>query len=251
MHPVTAGQGIAQAGAKDWLLKLPPVQSGYHNAQLWNYVQQSKLNSTVQLENRPPLRLSLSAYCVGEPDELVGTAGFGFWNHPLSPERRRLPRLPRAVWFFFASKRSNMALASDVPGSGWKCAVIDTINPCALALMPLAVPAALALRSKWLYSRLYPAIQRALKIDEHPLDLSLLRERHRYQIDWLVDRVSFSIDSQLIFETPFSPAGPLGLVIWMDNRYAVVTPQGHFGFGVEAVEREQGMMVEEIEMSDG
>ncbi|MBE2182927.1 MAG: hypothetical protein IAE89_05845 [Anaerolineae bacterium] len=227
------------------------MQSGYHNAQLWNYVQRSNLNSPVQLENQPPLRLSLSAYCIGEPGELVGTAGFGFWNHPLSPERRRFPRLPRAAWFFFASKRSNMALDYDVPGSGWKCAVIDAINPRALALIPLALPAALAMQSKTLYAKLYPAVQRALKIDEHPLDLEILREHHHYQIDWLIDRVSFSIDNHTVFETPFSPAGPLGLVIWMDNRLAVVTPQGHFGFGAEAVRREQGMVVEKIVMSDG
>lgn len=233
------------------MLKLPPVQSGYHNAQLWNYVQLSAPRSPIQLKNRPPLRLSLTSFCIGEPENLVGTAGFGFWNHPFSPDRYRFPRLPRAVWFFFASKRSNMALDYAVPGSGWKCAVIDAINPRALALMPLAFPAALAMRSKKLYAKLYPPIQRALKIDEHPLDLGLLRERHLYQIDWLPERVIFSIDNHPVFETPFSPTGPLGLVIWMDTRYAIITPQGHVGAGVEKVTHEQGLVIENLALHTG
>lgn len=143
-----------------------------------------------------------------------------------------------------------MALDYNVPGNGWKCAVINAINPRALALTPLALPAALAMRSKKLRAKLYPPIQRALKIDEHPLALNLLRERHCYQIDWLPERAIFSLDNQPIFETPFSPTEPLGLIIWMDTRYAVVTPQGQVGFGVEMVKQEQGLAIEELKIEN-
>ncbi len=248
MQPVAAGIGVVQEKENGWSLKLPPTPSGYHNAQLWNYVQLSSPRSPVQLQNRPPLRLSLTAYATGNPEEFVGTAGFGFWNHPFSPDRYRFPRLPRALWFFFASKQSNMALDYNVPGNGWKCGVIDAINPRALALMPLALPAALAMRSKKVYAKLYPSIQRALKIDEHPIPLNLLRERHHYQIDWMLDHVEFSIDHEPVFITSFSPSGPLGLVIWMDTRYAIVTPQANIGFGVEAVKQAQGLEIEALKI---
>jgi hypothetical protein len=38
----------------------------------------------------------------------------------------------------------------------------------------------------------------------------------------------------------------LGFLAWVDNQYAVVIPQGRFGWGVLPLEREQGMVIEEI-----
>ncbi|MGH2487309.1 MAG: hypothetical protein ACRDHE_14975, partial [Ktedonobacterales bacterium] len=46
---------------------------------------------------------------------LRGTAGFGFWNYPLT-RAGGVPRLPNAVWFFAASPPSNMALVPGRPG---------------------------------------------------------------------------------------------------------------------------------------
>ena len=48
---------------------------------------------------------------------LRGTAGFGFWNYPFSVRGDPL-MLPEAVWFFYASPPSNMALIPGVPGWG-------------------------------------------------------------------------------------------------------------------------------------
>ena len=50
---------------------------------------------------------------------LRGTAGFGFWNYPLSLTGAVL-RPPDAIWFFGASQPSNMALVPGMPGWGWK-----------------------------------------------------------------------------------------------------------------------------------
>jgi hypothetical protein len=36
--------------------------------------------------------------------------------------------LPRAIWFFYASPPSHMDLALDVPGYGWKAAMIDATS---------------------------------------------------------------------------------------------------------------------------
>ena len=69
---------------------------------------------------RPPLRLVVRARAshpqhpahgqfVGSDLPLLGTAGFGFWNYPFSLTGVPLA-LPEAVWFFYASPPSNMAL---------------------------------------------------------------------------------------------------------------------------------------------
>src|SRR5215470_16049731 len=90
---------------------------------------------------RPPLRLMVQARASGP---LAGTAGFGFWNNPLSPLREGWPALPSAIWFFHASPPSDMPLARGVPGQGWKAACIDATQPAALAWAPLALPIVLA-----------------------------------------------------------------------------------------------------------
>ena len=57
-----------------------------------------------------------------------------------------MPTLPRAIWFFYGSLPSNMSLALDVPGYGWKAATIDALRPSALA-RGIAVLFGRALRS--------------------------------------------------------------------------------------------------------
>ena len=84
---------------------------------------------------RPPLRLnviarsSLPAATLRNYDEdtvtLQGTAGFGFWNYPFSVKGDIL-MLPEAVWFFYASPPSNMALVPGIPGWGWKAQVVHS-----------------------------------------------------------------------------------------------------------------------------
>jgi hypothetical protein len=39
-----------------------------------------------------------------------------------------------------------------------------------------------------------------------------------------------------ILETQVSPAGPLGLVLWVDNQYASLPPDGRIGSGTLANE---------------
>ena len=118
--------------------------------------------------------MTVTAWASAPADQLRGTAGFGFWNHPFSPDVRRLPRLPRAIWFFFAAPPSNMALAYGVPGFGWKAATIDATRPGALALAPFGLPAILLMRRESLYAKLWRVIQRRLNIGEHLLANALL-----------------------------------------------------------------------------
>jgi len=213
----------------------------YSNAQIADY-EYSRFNFVW----KPPLRMMVTAWASCPADSLRGTAGFGFWNHPFSPDSKRLPRLPQAIWFFFAAPPSNMALAQGVPGYGWKAATLDATRPAALALTPLVIPTLLLMRVPALYARLWHRIQRTLKIDEHLLDPALLAERHTYTLDWRTDGAVFAVDGAVVLETPHSPIGPTGFVAWIDNQYAVVTPQGKFRFGIVPLEHDQSLVLESV-----
>jgi hypothetical protein len=176
---------------------------------------------------RPPLRLTVRARTSGP---LTGTAGFGFWNNPFSPLGGR-PALPVAVWFFYASPPSDMPLALGVPGYGWKTACIDATQPAALAWAPLAPLVILANRSPALYRRVWPRVQRSLRIREAPIGL-LAQQWRTYVIEWRSDIARFSVDSEIVLETRTPPRGPLGFVAWIDNQWMRVTPRGGLGWGL-------------------
>jgi hypothetical protein len=235
------GGGTVRVGGGVVTMTIQPSRDRYSNAQIDDYHHDG-----FRFRWRPPLRLTVIAQASAPAEALRGTAGFGFWNHPFSPDAHRLPRLPQAIWFFFASPPSNMALAYSVPGFGWKAATIDSTRPGAIAMTPLALPAALLMRAPSLYARLYPYIQRRLNIAERLLDGGLLAERHRYTIEWRSEGALFAVDGEPVLETPYAPRGAAGFVAWMDNRYAVVTPQGSFGFGIVSAEREQSIMLEQV-----
>ncbi len=235
------GAGTVRAGQGRLSLTVAGGYDGYSNAQIADYVYE-RLDFTW----RPPLRMTVTAWASAPGDQLRGTAGFGFWNHPFSPDLRRLPHLPQAIWFFFAAPPSDMQLAYGVPGHGWKAAMIDASHPGALMLAPFAAPAVLLMRAPALYARLWQPIQRRLRISERLLDGSLLASRHTYTLDWRPDGATFAIDGETIHEAPYAPHGACGFVAWIDNQYAVVTPQGRFRFGVVPVERDQTLVLEQV-----
>jgi hypothetical protein len=233
------GRVTAQAGAL-WMTT-KPEHNVYSNAQIADYSYGS-----YHFRWKPPVRMTVTAWSDGAAESLRGTAGFGFWNHPFSPDSKRLPRLPQAIWFFFSAPPSNMALAQGVPGFGWKAATIDATGGRAKAFAPFGLPAMLLMRRPGLYGKLWPAIQRALKIEEKLLDLSLLSARHAYTIDWRADGATFGIDGATVFETSVAPRGKAGFVAWIDNQYAVVTPQGEIKFGIVALERVQSLILDSV-----
>src|SRR6266487_1462280 len=160
---------------------------------------------------------------------LRGTAGFGFWNYPFSIKGDSL-MLPEAVWFFYASPPSNMALVPGVPGWGWKAQVVHSLRPGALfATVPTALSAGWARVSgnsaaagRWL-RRLSGACEALISAD--------MTEWHTYTLDWFKQKAIFSVDGVQVLNVLQPPARPLGFVAWLDNQYAVVTPRGTFRFG--------------------
>ena len=202
---------------------------------------------------RPPLRLILRArFSHPSVDEtadpalaISGTAGFGFWNDPFGMTGRRLPALPQAVWFFYTAPPSNLKLAHDARGWGWKAATIDARRWQFAALaptIPLAVP---LMNVDAFYRRLWPIGQRAIGVAERTVPVSMT-DWHIYAIDWHRKSVRFSVDGQPLLETQHAPAGPLGLVIWLDNQYMQVTPWGQFAWGTVAKEKEEWLELDWI-----
>jgi hypothetical protein len=39
------------------------------------------------------------------------------------------------------------------------------------------------------------------------------------------------VEGKPVLETATAPFGPLGLVLWVDNQYAALAPDGRLGFG--------------------
>jgi len=211
----------------------------YHNAQICDY---GGLHGWT-MKWQPPLRMTVTAWA---DQPYAGTAGFGFWNHPFSPDARRLPRLPAAIWFFFAAPPNDMRLALDVAGHGWKASTLDAAHLRAAALAPTAPALMLLMRAPSLYRRLWRRIQPILKVSERALDPALLGERHTYRIDWLKDGARWYVDDRLVLESPYSPRGALGFVAWIDNQYAVAVPKGIFGWGITPLTRAQSLHIDDV-----
>lgn len=205
-------------------LTLPQAShTAYSDAQLHDYAGLARRNFPWQA----PLAFSIRARI---SPQTQGTAGFGFWNNPLAP-LGGLPALPQAAWFLWASPPSAMEMAQDIPGYGWKAATIDAGRPAALGWVPLAPAVLLACRHPGLRRRIWPHVQRALAVDE----CQLLHDPgawHTYELIWLRDRVIFGVDGRQVLVSRTAPRGPLGLVIWIDNQWARVTPSGSFGWGL-------------------
>ncbi len=247
-----AGGGSLELGGDSLrLVKDKTSAQAYTDAQIDDYQKLARRS----FPWRPPLRLIVRARFshAGPPlvrgaEILRGTAGFGFWNDPFLMTGPRLPTLPRAIWFFYASPPSDMKLDLHTPGCGWKAAAVDALRwpvlPLALSA-PLAVPL-MNLRS--LYLRLWPTFQRALRVAEAPVRAPMT-DWHTYTIDWGRDSARFAVDDRAVLATDRSPRGPLGLVIWLDNQYLVATPWGRFRYGLLACEERQWLELESVEIA--
>lgn len=246
LHITQIGSGRVQQEVNDtgetWRLHLPSTPDssrGYHDAQIATY------RTHQDFQYYPGVRLQVNAYAEGD---LQGTAGFGFWNHPFVPGQRGF-RLPKAVWFFFSAPPSNMRLASGVNGAGWKAATFDATRWQFLVLLPTAPIGFLLMKFPVLYRTLWPIGQRALAVQETMLDGALLQTERTYTLEWTPEYARFWVDDAEVLNAPVQINGPLGFIAWVDNQFAVVTPQGDFRMGVVPVTHPQTFVVRNISIS--
>ncbi|HLO17246.1 MAG TPA: hypothetical protein VK206_20605 [Anaerolineales bacterium] len=229
----------------EYRLSIPAgAAAKYRLAQLDDYAQTKRSH----FPWRPPLHLSLSARTSSHA--IPGTWGFGLWNDPFGlslgfgGNPLRLPTLPNAAWFFSASKENYLSFKSGqlhtpaghftpaghlgsaptFPANGFLTQVFR-----APRFHPLLIPAGIALP----FSRKATRQFMGKIIEEDAIAINAdVTQWHKYQLDWREKQVSFEVDDIQVFESPFSPDPPLGLVIWIDNQFAAFTPEGKIGFGV-------------------
>ena len=213
-----------------WHLEIPAGPGGvYRWAQLDDYQGLPR----GQFLWDPRVRLDLQARVSAE--DLPGTWGFGLWNDPFSASfglvgmNARLPALPNTAWFFYAGAPNYLALRDDHPAQGFLASTFTAPRIPSLLLAPgaLALPL-LALRP---FARLARRLARALIGESAVLVPTDPTGWHAYTVDVRKDRAAFLVDGTEIFATPFTPRGPLGLVLWIDNQYAAFPPSGKLGFG--------------------
>jgi len=89
---------------KTWRLHLDPAEDGYADAQLDDYGGLARRAYRWHRGTSMTLRARFS-HLAGE---LIGTAGFGFWNAPFGDPTVGWPTLPKATWFFYASTPSDL-----------------------------------------------------------------------------------------------------------------------------------------------
>ena len=246
----TPGAQVQPTGEDSWRLAIPAGPDGqYRVAQLDDY---GKLRREAFPHTAP---LSFSIRARASHPEIPGTWGFGLWNNPFSMavltgvEILRLPALPNTAWFFFATPPNFLSLRDDLPGWGalamslcaprWPPALIALGTP-ALPLLMWAPTAGLLRR---IACRLIH--QSAVKMD---LDVT---RWHHYSLTWQPERVVFVVDDHAVLETGTVPSGPLSLVIWVDNQYAGLPPNGRLSFGSLANPAEAWIELEDLQVKAG
>jgi hypothetical protein len=208
--------------------------SGYRVAQVDDYTQLSR-------RKFPHHYLTLSLRARASSDSIPGTWGFGLWNDPFGLSLGfggnlfRLPALPNAVWFFHASEENYLSFKSpstttqgeDIQGvaaNGFLAQVFRSPS-----FHPLLIPAGLALP----FSRKQTRRMLGRIIEEDGIALSVdVTQWHGYSFELSPKRVAFYVDEAQAFDSPVSPRGPLGIVIWIDNQYAAFRPDGKMEWGV-------------------
>lgn len=224
-------------------LHLPIHQTGYADAQIDDCIGRRQVYPW-----RPGTQFSLRARFSHEADELVGTAGFGFWNAPFGDPTVPWPMLPQATWFFFGSPPNDLPLARHGLGQGWFASTLDATTWRAVRLAPLALPVLLLNQFAGLRRKIWPWVQRQLQISFQPIQESMT-EWHTYQLIWRKSGCEFWLDGRLVHQTPFSPGGPLGFVCWIDNQFMVATANGRFRWGTLSVTSPQFMEVEGLQIT--
>lgn len=185
---------------------------------------------------KPPLRLSIRARMSHRAGEMLGTAGFGFWNDPFDWVGN-VQAPPNALWFFYASPQSDMAFAPSVRGHGWKAAMLNAgrADPVTMAIGNFVF------NLPGMSKLVFKAAQSRINAHEKILDEVALTDWHVYEIEWREREARFSVDGTEVLVAPNPPRMPLGFVAWVDNNAPVMGPGREFSFKRIAIPQRQWM----------
>jgi hypothetical protein len=237
--PTCIGNGLLSFSYSSLRLEMMAAQQGhYTDAQIDDYAGHARS----QFPWHAPLRMEVCARFsheaagtttqVTDSNYLRGTAGFGFWNYPFSV-RGDILMPPEAIWFFYASPPSNMALVPGIIGWGWKAQVVHSMRAGALAAV---LPTAFTIGWASITGHSQPAarwLQRLSGASETLLSADMLHW-HTYTLEWQQQQARFWVDGHPVLSVPNPPVRSLGFVAWLDNQYAIATPRGVLRFGTVA-----------------
>jgi hypothetical protein len=220
-------------------LAIPASQAPrYDDAQLDDY-------ANLPRRNFPHRSLDLSLRARASAASTPGTWGFGVWNDPFGLSLGfggnpfRLPALPNAAWFFYASPQNYLSFQNNRSAQGF---LAQTFR--APRFHPALIGAGLALPFSRIAAR--RGLGRVIAEDSAALSVDVT-QWHGYRLRWREDRVVFEVDDVSVLETPVSPHPPLGFILWIDNQFAAFTPAGKISFGVLA-HPEAWLEVEDLEI---
>lgn len=244
---VTPSAKVMELSPDHWLLSISSeTNDQYRLAQIDDY--QNKPRSAFPWY--PPLRLSLKAK--SSDQSIPGTWGFGFWNDPfhfsikLAKARFRLPALPQAIWYFFASPESYLSLDNHSPANGQIVTTYHSMNIHPLIFSPAAI--LLPLVGLPPFGKAIRKIsQYFVKQSGKSIDHDLLKF-HNYEIEWKSNVASFYLDGDEIYHTDIVPKSPLGLVIWIDNQYAALPPNGKIRFGTLSIHHPVSIEIQDLKI---
>ncbi len=229
----TPGAYLEQTMQQKYRLVIPSGPAGsYRLSQLDNYAGLDRR----EFPHHTPFHLG---FCLrASESSLSGTWGVGLWNDPFGfglPGKgggMRLPTLPQAAWFFFASPENHLALREDLPGHGWLAMAFRSRQVPAWQF-GLAAPTFPLLAYRSAARLLRRLAGRFIRSDSVELALDPT-DWHHYSLDWMEDRVRYWVDHKLVLESSTTPAGCLGLVIWIDNQKMSFPPDGRLRYGTLA-----------------
>ena len=241
---IRGGGKVIQKEPSVWHLEIPSGPSGkYRLAQLDDY---SGLSRRI-FPWIPPLKLSLRARTSAHV--IPGTWGVGLWNDPfgmalVKGSELRFPKLPNTAWFFFASPQNYLSLRNDLPGNGQMAATFRSpanLPPGLIVSIPLLPLIVLPPVARWMRQ----LARRYVQQDTVEFDLDPTKW-HKYEIDWLPDGIIFLLDGKVLKEMRIFPRGRLGMVIWIDNQYASLPPNGHLQYGTLANDQVAWLELEDL-----
>jgi hypothetical protein len=239
----TKGAAVTTLGEMHWRLEIPAGPGGqYRWAQLDDYMHLPRGCFLHVAPQRINLRARVSAA------DLAGTWGFGLWNDPFAASlgiggtRARLPVLPNTAWFFYASAPNYLAFRDDHPAQGFLAATFAASRIAGAFLAPGLLAAPLMFwppGARLLRRAASRIIREAAKLLTQDVTLW-----HEYSLDWSADCCRFYVDGDLCLETPVSPGGRLGWVMWIDNQYAAFGADGKVGMGTLATAQDAWLEIE-------
>jgi hypothetical protein len=218
------------------LTLIPGEEPGcYSSVELSEYQPQQR-----NFQFKPPVRMKVRAYSSLHPSNMRGSAGFGFWNHPLDAEQPDFGR-PLGLGFSFATPPAHLDPTKNIAAYGLRALVMDVQKWQFTPLIPVKGMA--MIRNPKLQQMLTQRERKTGSLSECWLNPTLLTAEHEYCLEWRPDGAIFSVDGEVVHTIERVPQNALGFVARIDNQTSVITQRGDVILGRVPVKRAQALVL--------